>query len=66
MTTFNINKTFSATYTISKAPKGWVAKGRIWRGNTATKITFEVTGTTRQNADTKARAKAREICPAEE
>jgi hypothetical protein len=63
MATFKINYEYSATYTVEKAASGWVAKGRLWRDDKQTKITFRVTGNTRQAAVDKAHSEARSLVP---
>jgi hypothetical protein len=68
MASFDINRTYSATFTVSKAQSGWRANGKIWdrRTERATEISFIAVGRTRQAAYNRATEEAERVCPPEE
>jgi hypothetical protein len=63
MATFKINDQYSATYTVEQTASGWVAEGKLWKGDKHTKVKFKVTGNTRQAAVSKAHSEARSLVP---
>jgi hypothetical protein len=63
MATFNINKTYSATYSYKKVATGWECAGTILKNGKATKIEFVGRGKTQSTAVNNAHRKAERICP---
>jgi hypothetical protein len=63
MATFDIDEKHSATYTVTKARKGFEGTGTIWKGSKRTGISFSATGTTQANAINNTQKAARSACP---
>jgi hypothetical protein len=67
MSTFKINKKYSATFSLDKARSGYEAKGELWKHSNGkqepTGIKFLAIGTTRQNAINNAHKEAERVCP---
>jgi hypothetical protein len=70
MTTIDLNKEYSATYTVEKAGSGYEGTGRIWKKGKdgkqiSTDIRFRAAGNTQQAAINATQKEAARVCPDE-
>ncbi|WP_457492381.1 hypothetical protein [Tardiphaga sp. P5_C7] len=63
MATFNIDKEYSATYSLDKSHIGYVAKGKIYKSARPTDTTFSAHGPSRQATINAAQEEARRGLP---